>query len=121
MSDHLPSHRGPLANQTIRAVGARELRQRTADVIRSVGRGQRTILTRHGVVLASGAARLFQRMNPRDRANLRSALVRARADEERLMWLRSGLWLVLFSYPDAETVLVCAVFDARELERELVG
>jgi hypothetical protein len=75
----------------------------------------------HGVVLASGAARMFQRMNPRDRANLRSALVRARADEERLMWLRSGLWLVLFSYPDAETVLVCAVFDARELERELVG
>jgi prevent-host-death family protein len=160
--------RGVLAEQRVRTIGARMLRHRTADVVRTVTAGERLIVTRHGepqavvlslddalellvepelaalaaeaerdfregrveavdppgpypVLLSTDAADAYGRMNRQDQSALRVALVRRRADEGRLLWLRSRRWLVSFSYPDAETVLVNAVFERKELERELIG
>ena len=75
----------------------------------------------YAVVLAREAASAYARMKASDRRALRTALVRGLADERRLLWLRSRRWVVAFAYPDPETVLVTAAFEARELERELIG
>jgi prevent-host-death family protein len=157
-----------LGNQTIREVGARELRHQTAKVIGSVRDGERLILTRHGqpqalalsiddgieliiepeltaladaaqrdlgagrlqtleppgpypVLLAQEAAAAYEQMNKQDRARLRSALVRGRADERRLLWLPSRRWLVAFSYSDESMALVHGAFEVGEVERALIG
>lgn len=73
------------------------------------------------VVLARGALSSCGRMNVRDRRLLRDSLVRGEADEDPLLWLPSGRWLVAFSYPDDVTVLVHQAFEVRELVRALVG
>ena len=73
------------------------------------------------LLLAQEAAACYESMNRRDRTDLRALLVRGEAEEERLLWLRSRRWLVSFTYPDAEAVLVLGVFEVAELERELVG
>jgi prevent-host-death family protein len=75
----------------------------------------------HPVMLARDAAAAYARMNPRDRVELRVAVVRGLADEGRPVWLRSRRWIISVSYPDDETVLVCAAFAVRQLERELIG
>jgi len=73
------------------------------------------------IVLAVAAADAFQRMSRQDRRELRAALARGTADDERPVWLRSRRWMVWVSYPDSGTVLVYAAFEVRELEREVVG
>jgi prevent-host-death family protein len=163
-----PGCGGVLADLEIREVGARELRHRTAHVVRSLRAGERVVLTRHGepqavmltihdaiellvegqlaplaaeagrdfregaiepveppgphpVVLAQQAAEAYRRMKPRDRYELRVAVVGGKAEDGRPVWLRSGRWIVSVSYPDDETVLVGAALEVRELERELIG
>jgi hypothetical protein len=85
------------------------------------------------VVLSQPAADGYTRMQPRDRFELRLAVVRGLADEGRPVWLKSRRWIVSVSYlvaDDAgdsaagareETVVVCSAFEVRELERELIG
>jgi prevent-host-death family protein len=73
------------------------------------------------VRLAQAAVAAYGRMNKQDRRRLRASLVRGRADERRLLWLQSRRWLVAFSYPDERFVLVHALFEAREVERALIG
>ena len=75
----------------------------------------------YAVVLAREAASAYARMKASDRRALRTALVRGLADERRLLWLRSRRWVVAFAHLDSETVLVTPAFEARELERELIG
>jgi hypothetical protein len=60
-------------------------------------------------------------MNPRDRYELRVAVVGGKAEMRRPVWLRSRRWILSVSYPDDETVLVCAALEVRELERDLIG
>jgi prevent-host-death family protein len=73
------------------------------------------------VVLAREAAAAHERMNAQDRMALRVALMGGPADESKLLWLRSRRWLVAFSYPEPEFVLVHGAFEARVVERELIG
>jgi hypothetical protein len=75
----------------------------------------------HPVVLAQQAAEAYSRMNPRDRYELRVAVVGGKAEMRRPVWLRSRRWILSVSYPDDETVLVCAALEVRELERDLIG
>ena len=73
------------------------------------------------VRLAGAATAAWERMRPRDRRLLRQALVNGEADEERLLWLPSGRWVVAFSYVGDATALVHQVYEVKELERALIG
>ena len=73
------------------------------------------------VVLAGEAPGSCRRMVPRDRRLLREALASGLADDERLLWLSSGRWVVAFSYVEEAAALVHQAWEVRELERALVG
>ena len=93
--------------------GARDFRAGQVEVVEPPGPRR--------LVLARDAATDYLRMNARDRAQLRVALVRGVVDAGELLWLRSRRWLASFSYPDSSTVLVNGLFDVASLERELIG
>ena len=99
---------GPLAEEA-----ERDFREGAAETLEPPGP--------HPVVLSQQAAEAYRRMKPRDRYELRVAVVGGKAEMGRPVWLRSRRWIVSVSYPDDETVLVGAALEVRELERELMG
>jgi antitoxin (DNA-binding transcriptional repressor) of toxin-antitoxin stability system len=73
------------------------------------------------IQLATVAQDCLHRVGGRDRGALKRRLGRGDADPVRPLWLPSGRWLAPFSYAGEASVMVHALVDIRELERELIG